>query len=167
MAETEGRAADDVKGRMEESPEDVARRLGPILEALHRDLEQVMAAIERASHEVREKDVDAAHNMRREYEQAGDRTMKKAHRVPGEITEDGRLVLELPADLPQGRVAVTVEPVDENDFDVTDEDLCGLGLTAEEIAGAPEIGSWAGEPGLRSGAEFVERIRRAPVRYTW
>lgn len=91
----------------------------------------------------------------------------KTLRMRGEVTEDGRLVVELPAELPRGRVLVTVEPEGDNDFDVAEEDLRGLGLTAREIARAPEIGSWADDPETPSGAEFVERIRRAPVRYEW
>ena len=93
--------------------------------------------------------------------------MKTALRIPGEITEDGRLVLELPPELPRGRVVVTLEPEDENDFDVADEDLRGFGLTAKEIADAPEIGSWADASEALSGAEFVEHVRRPFARYTW
>jgi hypothetical protein len=93
--------------------------------------------------------------------------VKTALRIPGMITEDGRLLLDLPAELPRGRVVVTLEPEDENGSDVTDEDLCGLGLTAQEIAAAPEIGSWADDPESLSGADFVERARRAPARYPW
>lgn len=93
--------------------------------------------------------------------------MATALRIPGEVTEDGRLVVELPAELPRGPVFVTVESQDEGELELTEEDLLGLGLTAQEIAEAPEIGAWANEPDAPSGEAFVEQIRRAPVRYKW
>ncbi|HEY8021315.1 MAG TPA: hypothetical protein VIH93_09445 [Thermoanaerobaculia bacterium] len=86
--------------------------------------------------------------------------------MEGEITEDGHLVVELPPELPRGRVAVTLEPLPADDLDLTVEDLTGAGLTAEEIASSPEIGAWRdGE--LPSGAEYVETLRRASPRYSW
>jgi hypothetical protein len=69
--------------------------------------------------------------------------MKTVLRVEGEITEDGHLLVELPPELPHGRVAVTLEPLDEDDLELAEEDLTGAGLTAEEIALSPEIGAWA------------------------
>jgi hypothetical protein len=93
--------------------------------------------------------------------------MKIALRVEGEITADGHLVVELPPELPRGRVAVTLEPLPEDDLALTEEDLAGAGLTAEEIASSPEIGAWAEDGELRSGAEYVENVRRASVRYSW
>ena len=48
----------------------------------------------------------------------------------------------------------------EDDLDLSDEDLKGAGLTAEEIAASPEIGAWA-EDDIGSGAEYVEKLRRA------
>lgn len=92
--------------------------------------------------------------------------MKIALRVEGEITEDGHLVVDLPPELPRGRVVVTLEPVLEDVLDLSDEDLKGAGLTAEEIAASPEIGAWA-EDDIESGAEYVEKIRRASPRYSW
>jgi hypothetical protein len=89
--------------------------------------------------------------------------MKIALRVEGEITQDGHLVIDLPPELPRGRVVVTFEPVLE-EVELSDEDLKGAGLTAEEIAASPEIGSWA-EDDIESGAEYVEKIRRASPRY--
>lgn len=89
--------------------------------------------------------------------------MKIVLRVEGEITEDGHLVVDLPPELPRGRVVVTLEPVLE-DVELSDEDLKGTGLTAEEIAASPEIGSWA-KADIESGAEYVEKIRRASPRY--
>lgn len=86
--------------------------------------------------------------------------MKKAMRVEGEISEDGQLLVELPPELPRGRVLVTLEPVPEDDLELTDEDLQGLGLAAEEIAKSPEIGAWADGGEVQSGAEFVEGLRR-------
>lgn len=53
-----------------------------------------------------------------------------------------------------------LEPVLDDDLDLQDEDLRGAGLTAEEIAASPEIGAWA-EDDIGSGAEYVEKLRRA------
>lgn len=91
--------------------------------------------------------------------------MKRALRVEGEITEDGHLVVDLPPELPRGRVVVTLEPLPEDALELTEEDLTGTGLTAEEISSSPEIGAWA-EEDVESGAEYVERLRASP-RYSW
>jgi hypothetical protein len=93
--------------------------------------------------------------------------MKTPWTVEGEITEDGHLLVDLPPELPRGRVVVTLELVPEDDLELTDEDLKGFGLTAEEIAQSPEIGAWADDPEIPSGAEYVERLRRASPRYSW
>jgi len=55
------------------------------------------------------------------------------------------------------------ELVPEDDLELTDKDLKGDGLTAEEIAQSPEIGAWADDPEIPSGAEYVERLRRPRV----
>jgi hypothetical protein len=93
--------------------------------------------------------------------------MKTALRVEGEITEDGHLRIDLPPELPRGRVAVTLEPLSEDDLELTEEDLRGAGLTAEEIASSPEIGAWTEDGEEQSGAEYVETLRRASPRYSW
>ena len=93
--------------------------------------------------------------------------MKNLLRVEGEITEDGHLRVELPPELPRGRVVVTLEPLPEEDLRLTEEDLRGAGLTAEEIALSPEIGAWAEGGEEPSGAEYVEKLRRASPRYSW
>jgi hypothetical protein len=93
--------------------------------------------------------------------------MKISLRVEGEITEDGQLLVDLPPELPRGRVVVTLEPLSEENLELTEEDLKGAGLTAEEIASSPEIGAWAGDDEGQSGAEYVERLRRASPRYSW
>lgn len=93
--------------------------------------------------------------------------MKRALRVEGEITQDGHLMVDLPPELPRGRVVVTLEPVSEEPFELAEEDLKGAGLTAEEIASSPEIGAWAEDREMESGAEYVEKIRRASPRYSW
>lgn len=93
--------------------------------------------------------------------------MSTALRIRGEVTEDGRLVAELPAELPRGPVLITLEPQDEDGLELTEEDLLGLGLTAQDIAEAPEIGAWANEKDTLSGEELVEQMRSAPVRYKW
>jgi hypothetical protein len=93
--------------------------------------------------------------------------MKTAVRVEGEITEDGHLRIDLPPELPRGRVVVTLEPLPEDDLDLAEEDLKGAGLTAEEIAASPEIGAWAEDGEVQSGAEYVENLRGASPRYSW
>lgn len=93
--------------------------------------------------------------------------MKTALRVEGEITEDGHLLVDLPPEMPRGRVVVTLEPLLEDDLELTDEDLKGLGLTAEEIASSPEIGAWSEEREGQSGAEYVENLRQASPRHSW
>jgi hypothetical protein len=94
--------------------------------------------------------------------------MKIALRVEGEITADGHLLVELPPELPRGRVVITLEPLSEEEhLDVSDEDLQGAGLTAQEIAESPEIGAWADDAQIPSGAEYVERLRQTPPRYSW
>jgi hypothetical protein len=86
--------------------------------------------------------------------------------MEGEITEDGRLLVELPPDIPRGRVALTLEILPTDDLELPDEDLRGLGLTAEEIAACPEIGAWAEDRDLPSGEQYVENLRRRS-RYPW
>jgi hypothetical protein len=54
-------------------------------------------------------------------------------------------------------VVVTLEPVLQDVLELSDEDLKGAGLTAEEIAASPEIGAWADDD-IESGAEYVEKI---------
>lgn len=91
--------------------------------------------------------------------------MKTKLQIEGEVTADGHLLIELPSGLPQGRVVVTLEPLQEDDLELTEDDLRGKGLTAEEIAASLEAGAWAGDE--QSGAEYVEQIRRAAPRYSW
>ena len=95
--------------------------------------------------------------------------MKTPLHVEGEITEDGHLLVDLPPEIPSGRVVLTLElvPEPEDDLELSDEDLRGLGLTAEEIAESPEIGAWADGGEAQSGAEFVERLRRPRPGYAW
>lgn len=93
--------------------------------------------------------------------------MKIVLRVEGEITEDGHLVVDLPPELPRGRVVVTLEPLPMDALELTEEDLRGAGLTAEEIASSPEIGAWAEAGEGQSGAEYVEKLRQASPRYSW
>jgi hypothetical protein len=93
--------------------------------------------------------------------------MKIVLRVEGEITEDGHLLVDLPPELPRGRVVVTLEPLSLDTFELKEEDLRGAGLTAEEIASSPEIGAWAEADGEQSGAEYVEKLRGASPRYSW
>jgi hypothetical protein len=60
---------------------------------------------------------------------------------------------------------MTTEPLPEDDLVLTEDDLRGQGLTAEEIAASLEIGAWVDvEVG---GAEYVEQVRRAAPRHHW
>jgi hypothetical protein len=93
--------------------------------------------------------------------------MKTPLIMEGEITEDGHLLVDLPPELPHGRVVVTLELVPEDDLELSDENLIGTGLTAEEIAQSPEIGAWSEGPQVQSGAEYVEKLRLASPRYSW
>ena len=92
--------------------------------------------------------------------------MKTTVRIEGEVTEDGHLLVDLPVEMPHGRVVVTLEPLLDDDLELTDEDLRGAGLTAEEIASSPEIGAWQTSE-ARNGAEYVEEVRGASPRYPW
>jgi hypothetical protein len=90
-----------------------------------------------------------------------------ALRFEGEVTEDGQLHVALPSNVLRGPVIVTLEPLPEEPFDLTEEDLRGAGLTAAEIAASPEIGAWADDTDIPSGAEYVEHLRAASSRYSW
>lgn len=92
--------------------------------------------------------------------------MKELLSVEGEVTEDGRLVVELPPSVPPGRVMLTLSVLPTDDLDVREEDLRGMGLTAEEIADSPEIGTWADDRNVPSGEQYVENLRRRS-RYLW
>lgn len=63
--------------------------------------------------------------------------------------------LGLPEDIPD----LSGQPVQAPEL--SDEDLNGAGLTAEEIARSPEIGAWSEEGEMQSGAEYVEKLRGA------
>jgi hypothetical protein len=94
--------------------------------------------------------------------------MREALSLEGEITEDGQLIVELPADAPRGRVVLTLmQPSAAEDLDLTDEDLQGLGLAAEDIAASPQIGAWADDPEMATGAKYVENLRQPRPRYEW
>ena len=87
-----------------------------------------------------------------------------ALQIEGEVTEDGQLHVELPSDVIRGPVLVTVAPLAKESFALSEEDLRGEGLTAAEIAASPEIGSWAEDREMQSGAEYVDHLRAAPPR---
>lgn len=84
----------------------------------------------------------------------------------GEVTEDGRLIVSLPPDMPRGPVKVTVETVAEV-FEISEDDLRGVGLTAEEIAASPDLGAWGQEGSVPDGARFVEALRSLRPSYRW
>jgi len=90
-----------------------------------------------------------------------------ALRFEGEVTEDGQLHVELPSNVLRSPVIVTLEPLPEEPLELTEEDLRGAGLTAAEIAASPEIGAWAEDREIPSGAEYVEHLRAASPRYSW
>lgn len=84
----------------------------------------------------------------------------------GEVTEDGRLVVSLPPGMPRGRVRVTLE-LATNALEISEDDLRGMGLTAQEIASSPELGSWGLESAALDGARFVEDLRGPRPAYRW
>jgi hypothetical protein len=86
--------------------------------------------------------------------------------LEGEITEDGRLVVTLPPDVPPGRVKITVELAPEA-FEPSEDDLRGLGLTAQEIAASPEVGAWGQESLELDSARFVETLRSPRSSHRW
>jgi len=57
------------------------------------------------------------------------------------------------------------ELLPHDDLELDEEDLRGAGLTGEEIAASSEMGAWAGDE-MQSGAEYVEKIRRASPRHS-
>lgn len=94
------------------------------------------------------------------------RAVKESLSLEGEVTEDGRLVVILPSDVPRGRVRVTVELAPEA-FELSENDLRGLGLTAEEIASSPDLGAWGQENPAIDGAHFVEALRGVRPGHHW
>jgi len=98
--------------------------------------------------------------------------------IDTEVGEDGKLVVQLPPDAPQGQVRVTIEkiesvtqpeltPEEEAALDAEFEALMsdpktftGLGLTAEEIAKSPEIGIWKDREDMKDSVQWVAEIRR-------
>ena len=94
------------------------------------------------------------------------RTAKTSLTLRGEVTEDGMLIVSLPPDVPRGPVRVTVEMVAEVP-ELSEEDVRGLGLTAEEIASSPEFGTWGQEGPVPDGARYVEALRSTRPSYRW
>jgi hypothetical protein len=86
--------------------------------------------------------------------------------LEGEVTEDGQLLVTLPPGVPRGRVRVTVELAPEH-FELSEDDLRGLGLTAQEIAVSPELGVWGQESPELDGARFVEALRGVRPSSRW
>lgn len=98
--------------------------------------------------------------------------------LEGEVSADGKLVIQLPPDGPRGTVEVTVRAIEQTparelspeeeaaldaEFEALMSDpttFTGLGLTAEEIARSPEIGIWADRDDIKDSVEFVARMRR-------
>ena len=94
------------------------------------------------------------------------RTAATSLTLRGEVTEDGRLIVSLPPDVPHGPVRVTVEMVPEA-LELSDDDVRGMGLTAVEIASSPDLGTWGQEGPLLDGASFVEALRSPRPSYRW
>jgi hypothetical protein len=77
-----------------------------------------------------------------------------ALKLPGKITTDGKLIVELPQDVEPADVLVTIEAVGENETGL-DEPL----WTAEELA---ELLT----PEPKTGAEIVAQLRKeAPIKF--
>ncbi|MES1244918.1 MAG: hypothetical protein ABUT39_25140 [Acidobacteriota bacterium] len=55
------------------------------------------------------------------------------------------------------------ELLPDDDPVLSEDDLRGKGLTAEQIAASSEVGAWADVE--VSGAEYVEQLRQAAPRY--
>ncbi len=95
--------------------------------------------------------------------------------VYGEVTEDGRLIIDaLPPDAPRGQVEIRIsvkediKPASPDEELLSDEELeelirkypNGMGMTAGEIARAPEIGAWAHRTDIGDSVDFVDEMRR-------
>lgn len=98
--------------------------------------------------------------------------------LDGEIDAEGRLTVQLPHNAPVGHVRVIIQlevatsdvattgDPDEADLDreiarlLQNLETGGMGLTAAEIAQAPEIGAWAHRTDIVDSAEYVEQLRR-------
>lgn len=89
--------------------------------------------------------------------------------VYGEVTEDGRLIIDaLPPDAPRGQVQVMITNVTESGLTPEEEaELTalelnpeGMGLTTDQIAQAPEIGLWKDRTDIKDSVEFVNELRR-------
>jgi len=93
--------------------------------------------------------------------------MQKTMKLEAEITEEGQLLVDLPADSPRGHVVLTVEPAAADDVEIEETSLQGLGLTVGEIARAPEIGAWAGSSSDMDGSRYVDEQRGRDRRYRW
>lgn len=93
--------------------------------------------------------------------------------IQGEISEDGKLVVELPVDVPRGAVQVTIEATEGiiNEYDeeldaLIEESINGLGLTMGEIALSEEIGIFENDENMPDGKTYVEQIRKKR-HYSW
>lgn len=95
--------------------------------------------------------------------------------IDAEVNEDGKLVVQLPADAPRGQVRVIVErlpsfsqdELTEEALDSEFEELIndpstfsGLGLTMGEILQSPAIGVWEDREDMADAAQYVEDMRR-------
>jgi hypothetical protein len=108
--------------------------------------------------------------------------------IEGTITEDGKLIIELPTDTPRGAVEITIaaktyrkrpkflskeeeiawEEAYDPELEARWEDYVKNGptvATVEEIANAPEFGAWA-EYDIPDGETYVENLR-SKRRYQW
>lgn len=92
------------------------------------------------------------------------------------IGEDGKLVLQIPPDGPRGDVQIIVKQVTKSvepeishedvyyDAELeellSDENLNGLGLTAEESVKSPAIGMWKDRADMVDSVQYVQEMRR-------
>jgi len=52
-------------------------------------------------------------------------------------------------------------------LELSEDDVHGLGLTAEEMASSPDMGAWGQEGPVPDGARFVEVLRSFRPSYRW
>ncbi|MDX2140592.1 MAG: hypothetical protein SF123_21095 [Chloroflexota bacterium] len=113
--------------------------------------------------------------------------------IDGTVTDNGELLVDLPADAPRGKVRVTIAPVtaahpqptkptflspeeEQAWLETYDPELEALmnemfndpplDLSGEDIANSPEIGAWEHRDDIVSGEDYVEKLR-SKRRYTW
>jgi hypothetical protein len=94
---------------------------------------------------------------------AGKKSTMTVIHLTGRITEDHRLEVELPDDLPAGTVMVTLTPTPDEDApwmpDEIREFLTFEGKSGAAIAASGTFGSWA-HLGIEDSVEWIQEQRR-------